>query len=583
MSKVKKAVKYFWSHKIVSLVIIVAAGGAYFIFFGGEKSVETSYVLGEVSRGNIISSVSASGQVSSLEQIDIKPKVSGDIIWVGVKEGDTVRAGQAIAQIDSTEAKQNILDAEQTLAQAKLQYQKDVAQAPIDYEKLQEALLNAQKNLVTTYNDTFNTVSDAYLSLPTVMTGMQSALYGYDLSQTRTQWNIDVIENIFSSLSSNAEYEAIKTLADITRRDYTIAREKYDASLIQYKQLTRYSENDQIEVSLESSADTATAIAQSLQSALNLFDTAIDYAGQRNTPLSPSVNTMRSSVQSYLSTTNSRLSSILSQITSLESAKKSVRDSERTIEIYEIGNPTGDRPISLQSSSLNIANQERNLKELKDNLSYYTITAPFSGTVTSFDIKKFDTVSIGATVATVITSQKIATLSLNEVDAAKIKAGNKATLTFDAIENLTLTGEVTLVDAVGSVSQGVVSYSVKISFDSQDDRVKPGMTVNAAIITDISQNVLAVPSSAVKTQGIRSYVLAFDPPLTETGGIQGIVPAVPPQEIDVEVGISSDTSVEITSGLLEGQQIVVRTINSGAATNSTVSNNAGFGGQRIRF
>src|SRR6185437_11334418 len=87
-----------------------------------------------------------------------------------------------------------------------------------------------------------------------------------------------------------------------------------------------------------------------------------------------------------------------------------------------------------------------------------------------------------------------------------VKAGQKAELTFDAIEGLTLSGTVAEVDSVGTVSQGVVTYDVKISFDKQDPRVRPGMTVDAAITADSKENALIVPSSAVETAAGRSFV-----------------------------------------------------------------------------
>ena len=65
-------------------------------------------------------------------------------------------------------------------------------------------------------------------------------------------------------------------------------------------------------------------------------------------------------------------------------------------------------------------------------------------------------------------------------DFLTIKVGDKATLTFDAVTDLSISGQVAEIDTVGTVSQGVVSYALKIAFDTQDTRVKPGMTVSAA-------------------------------------------------------------------------------------------------------
>ena len=169
---------------------------------------------------------------------------------------------------------------------------------------------------------------------------------------------------------------------------------------------------------------------------------------------------------------------------------------------------------------------------------------------------------------------------------AKIHLGDKATLTFDAIENLTLTGKVVEIDAVGTVSQGVVSYKVKIGFDSEDGRIKSGMTVNASIQTDVRPDVLAVPSSAVKTQNDISVVQVFDPELTETSVTSGVMSATSPKQVEVKTGISDDTKVEIIEGLREGQQIVTRTISGTAAVQTPTPNNArggGIGVPGIRF
>ena len=578
---VRKISNFTKRHKIIGVVITImlVAGGywTYSIFVSPDS--ETRFVLGAVKKGTIIASVGASGQVTTLDQIDIKPKAAGDITWVGIKAGDVVRAGQALASIDSTGAKQDIADAEASLTEAKLQYQKDSAQAPIDYEKSIEALEDAKANLKTIYNDTYNTLSNAYLDLPGAVTGMQNVLFGYDLS--KSQWNIDVFRNNVSDSDS-----AVRTFADVAERDYKTARAKYEKAILDYKILTRYSESGDLEKLLSSSLDTTTAIAQALQSDLNFLDAVVDDATTHNQTVSSTITTMRTNVRGYLLTTNSNLSALLNQQKSLDSAKKSIRDNERSIEIYKIGNSSGDNPISLQSSAQSIVNQERNLQELKDDLAHYTITAPFAGTIAALSLKRFDTVSTGSTVATLITNQKIAQLSLNEVDATKINLGDKATLTFDAIEELTLTGEVVEIDAVGTVSQGVVSYKVKIGFDSQDERIKSGMTVNASVQTDVRQDVLVISSSGVKTLNGISYVQVFNPALPETGGNQGVVSNIAPQQVEVTIGISDDTNVEILSGLEEGQQIVTRTVSGSATSNTTPATNArsgGFGGAGIRF
>ena len=168
-------------------------------------------------------------------------------------------------------------------------------------------------------------------------------------------------------------------------------------------------------------------------------------------------------------------------------------------------------------------------------------------------MKKNDTLASGGVAAVLITKQRTADLSFNEIDVARIKMAQKVNLTFDAVQGLNITGKVADIDTIGTVTQGVVTYSVKITFDTQDERVKPGMSVSAAIITDVKTDVIIVPNSAVKSQGDAHYVE------------MGVSSTIPPRQQTVEVGISNDSSTEIVSGLKEGDQVVTRTVLAQAA------------------
>jgi RND family efflux transporter MFP subunit len=580
----QKIKTYAAAHKAISAVVIliIVIGGYYSYKKMTGASTSPHYVIGVAAKGSIISSVSASGQVSALDQLDIKPKVSGELWWVGAKPGDKVAAGAALMSIDNTDAQKAVTDAEQSLETAKLQFQKDQTQAPIDYQNSLSNLAAAKDNLTMAYTDTYNTISSAYLDLPPVMTGGNNILYGYDLSQSRTLWNVDVLVNLFTDTDQSNDHTVAELFAKKAKDDYQIANSKYNASLLAYQKSSRYSSPADLETLLSGTTDMSIAIAQALQSEINFLSEIGNLAQNHNMTLSSVVTTMQTNAHNYLNTANNTLSALLTQKKSLDSAKQTVTTSEQNITLLQVGNPNGSNPISLQISAHNIQSQEYNLTQLKNNLADYTITAPFAGTVAAVPVNVGDTVGTGTTVATLITNQKIATLSLNEVDAAKIKVGDKATLTFDAIDGLSLTGSVAEIDTLGTVSQGVVSYSIKIGFDTQDARIKPGMTVNAAIITDVRQDVLVVPSSAIKTQSGTSYVQVFNPPLAQTGGSQGVVTAETPQEVAVQTGLSDDTNTEITSGLTEGEQIIVRTITTAANTASTQTAPSLFGGGGVR-
>ena len=187
------------------------------------------------------------------------------------------------------------------------------------------------------------------------------------------------------------------------------------------------------------------------------------------------------------------------------------------------------------------------------------------------NIKKLDSINNGLVVATLITKQKNLELSLNEIDIAQIKVGQNATISFDAIPDFKLNGTITRVDTLGTVSQGVVTYNIKINFNSNDDRIKSGMSATALITTNSKENVLTVPNSAVKSQNDKYYVEIFN---------KKSKTATPTKKF-IEIGISNDALTEIISGLNEGDEVIARTILATAKTGTPQAPSL-FGGNTSR-
>ena len=164
--------------------------------------------------------------------------------------------------------------------------------------------------------------------------------------------------------------------------------------------------------------------------------------------------------------------------------------------------------------------------------------------------------------------------SIVELFHGAVKVGQKASLTFDAVDGLTMTGKVSEVDAIGSASQGVVNYTVKIVFDTQDERVKSGMSANAVIIIDTKMDALVVPSSSVKTSDGITYVEVPSEKESFAGVAastlsNGVVLANSIIKQQVEIGSSSDSLTEIVNGLEEVDKIITKIIQSSEQTTAT--------------
>jgi macrolide-specific efflux system membrane fusion protein len=157
-------------------------------------------------------------------------------------------------------------------------------------------------------------------------------------------------------------------------------------------------------------------------------------------------------------------------------------------------------------------------------------------------------------------------VSLTEIDVPKVKVGDKATITLDALPNETYTGKIIAVDTSGTVSSGVVSYTVTIQLDTTNSEILSNMSATANIITDIEDNVVMVPVAAVQT--------ATDGTTTVDELKNGVLTAVP-----VTAGNSNTTQTVITAGVNEGDMVVTGVVNPTTTTTGTsTSSTSIFGG-----
>ncbi len=561
----KKILQLALHHKIIAGIVALAViGGGYYGYRAVVGSSGTTrYVSAAVEKGTLIVSVSGSGQVSASNQVDIKPKVSGDVVYLAVKNSQEVKSGALIAQLDATDAQKAVRDAEANLESAKLALEKlkqpadalSTLQAENALAQAKEAKDDAEAALKKAYDDGFNTVANAFLDLPTIMTGLNDTLFNSDFRSG--QWNID-----YYSDSVKIYDDKVLKYKDDANNSYQTARTAYDKNFDDYKVTTRYSNSAQLEALLNETYDTTKAIAEAIKSANNLIQFYKDKLTELNLKPDAKADAALSNLSTYTGKANTHLLNLLSIQNTIKNSSDTIVNSDRTIaEKTEYLNKlkAGPDVLDIQSQELAIKQRENALLDAKEKLAYYFIRAPLNGVIAKLDIKEGDPVSPSTVITTFISKQKIAEISLNEVDVTKVKVGNKATITFDAIPDLSITGEVAEIDTVGTVTQGVVTYAVKIVFDTQDERVKPGMSMSAAIVTDVKQNVLLVPNSAVKQQSDVSYVEIF------AGETQT------PSRQNVQTGLSNDTLTEITNGLREGDKVVTQTIQTDSQNQSQQS------------
>ncbi len=151
--------------------------------------------------------------------------------------------------------------------------------------------------------------------------------------------------------------------------------------------------------------------------------------------------------------------------------------------------------------------------------------------------------------------------SVAEIDVSKVKAGQKATVTLNALPDKPIQATVSSINLTPTTSGSVVSYGAQLALTDPPDGLRPGQSASVVITVASAENALSVPAAAVTTAGNTNVV---------TVQVNG-------QNVtrQVQVGIRGESTVQITSGLTEGENVV---LTATAATGTGGTGRTGTGG-----
>ena len=565
---------------VIALVIIV--GGYFGLSAVFAKSSIVQYTYGRVTKGDLSVTVAGSGQVTTLSQVSIKPQTTGQtqtlgqIISVKVQDGDNVKAGQVVAILDGKNALQ-------TLNQARASYNKlvkglsnsSLLSLNNSITSAQTSLDNAKQNILITLKGAYTTASNAvYLNTDSFFSNPSNInpsinINGVTLANQALQSNI------------NSERAAITSILN-NWRDV----------------IKNQSTSDDLVASINKAISDLNVMRNYFDDMTTLF--AIYSSGADSSS--------QSALSSAKSTASNARSSIDSSISSLTSTLQSYNNS-----IFQLQQAKDNFAVQQEPPSADdLAVAQANLTNAEIAYTSRIITAPFDGQIGGLTAQVGQQISSSDSLGTLITAEKVINITLNEVDAVKVNAGNAVSITFDSLPGVTMNGHVKYVDPLGTVSQGVVSYGVRIAMDEQNSQVKTGMTASVSINTTTHTGVLIIPTSAITTQGGKKYVLVADMSgmnlssttrnfssttknrnfgsstnvfasstssstrqfrngsQSSSSGISNI--QFPVTSVEIKVGISNSTQTEILSGLTDGQLIVTKkTTGSSSAKTSAAS------------
>jgi len=160
---------------------------------------------------------------------------------------------------------------------------------------------------------------------------------------------------------------------------------------------------------------------------------------------------------------------------SLAVAQAEVESAKRDFQAVE----NGPDPEKLAVAKARLENARAQLDSAKAGLAELELAAPFAGVIVSNDLKVGEQTGPAASSPVVladISRWKIMTTDLTERDVIDIHPGDPVSVTFDAIPELTIPGKVERIKPLGENRQGDITYTVMITLDSLDDRLRWNMT-----------------------------------------------------------------------------------------------------------
>lgn len=475
---------------LLVLLALAAGGGGYYVYHQRQlQGAAPAYTDHVVARGTVEQVIAESAVLEARDRREITSLVGGSILGADFAEGQTVQAGDLLYALDASDASKALEQQAFAVQRARL--------------ALEDAALRS-----------------AELTVTAPAGGLITAIYAK---------NGDLVAANF----------AIATLADPDALSLTVPFLEWDARALVPGQTA--------EITLAATGETLSGVVDRAATG-----TTVGAAGVRL------VNVIIAFENPGALAPGSRATAAVGGVACQQAGEIAYRE-EYALRVKRAGELAGFDLIAgdavsagetvarlldpgaetaLETATLNLAEAESALRRGRESLADYELRAPISGTVVQKTADAGDKVSATAPGTLAVVADLTALrcpLDVDEMDVARVRAGQGVRLTADACPGEEYLGTVESVELMGSASGGVTTYTVWVSVTDYG-ALRPGMNVRAEITVARAEDVLVLPQAAL---GEESRVLV-------KGGDGGYTP------VPVETGLTAGGLVEITGGLDEG-------------------------------
>jgi multidrug efflux pump subunit AcrA (membrane-fusion protein) len=566
------------------LLVALALGATVAVLVGcnaDPTTTPTSSAVAKVSRGNISVEITAAGNLALAHTEDLAFQLAGYVLSVDVEAGDSVTQGQELAKLDTTDYDKQI----RSLNQAVTTAQHTLADK-------QTAVITAQRSVAALER----TVADK----ESAVAKAQQDVIEAELAVQEAELNVQSAQDDLDSISD------VKQIQDAIDAD----QDQIDLINLIIKGVMVGGFHVGADISylnLQKSNAQAT-LAEDKQNLADLLDgTDVNVSQYIETQVAQAnlkVNKMKNAVVDAQTDLND-------DKTAVDKAKIAVDDAKYDVQQANLAVQSAGYDVD--TAQFNLQTAQDNLEEAKSNSPI--ITAPFDGFIAKVNVAGGDEIYKGAVAMQIADPEQFeADILISEMDISQVEVGSRATITADALPGRMFPATVTFISPTATIQSGVVNYNVKIELEntsanmttpsatappasenatgtlpaplqqavdsgrmtqeqaeaiakqmqsgggfmgrgnaggqlpsgttSANAKLRDGLTVTVTIMVAQSTNVLVVPNAAVTTQNGKHYVTVVNADGTT-------------KQTEVQTGLSDWQNTEITSGLSEGEQVVV--------------------------
>ncbi len=467
-----------------------------------QETMTTQAVIGRVE-----SVISGNGTLSPANQYEVKSLVKGEILKASFEEGDTVKKGELLYQISTSDIENSIKTAELNVKKAKNAYKDCV-------EKKDKLVICSEdtgyiKKLYVKEGDTLQagkTIAD---------------IYNGDIMYIDVLFPSDEVKKSWIGKAASVSLEAIGEVTKGVVTNVSSMEEVMGGGILTKKVTIRVNNKGGIMV-----GDTAEA---------SIGDVASNGTG-----------TFRAETETTLmAVTEGKIESLIVK------EGQQIQKGDKVLSLS-----SNELESQLENADMGITEAKISLESQKDQMESYTIKAPIAGQVITKSKKQGDTIDPAsdsqAGPMAIIYDMGYLTFQMNidELQIRNIKVGQKVTISTEAFPGDTFDGVVDRISLKGNTNNGVTAYPVIVKVEKFGDLL-PGMNITGKIMIEEADNVLTIPSSALQIDNT-VYVKTEDATKNED-------PAIPSgfKSVKVVIGINDGTNVEIKEGLTQDDMVYI--------------------------